>query len=146
VSLMARFVIEGAVVKNQDQYLETRGVNFNFLIEMQNLGIISGAESIGIIKTYRTVVSDKFIHPLRSNGKVILVESYDATKELKLDVYLLTKMGAQLMGLGSFEPDVEYLRLVAKNIAAQGFSVRLADWKQVSENQGQYFNSQEIDA
>lgn len=88
---------------------------------------------------------DKFLCALRSNGKVLLIEHEDPTKILKLEVYLLTTVGAQLLGLGNFEPDIDYLRMTGKQIAAQGFKVQLADWVQISENEGQYSNEENID-
>jgi hypothetical protein len=36
------------------------------------------------------------------------------------------------------------MRLVAKEIMLNGFSVKIADWRFVSETQGRYFNEQEI--
>ena len=78
------------------------------------------------------------IDPLTRSGTIL--------HRLDLGVFLLTEVGTQLMGLGTFEPDIEYLRLVAKQIIGQGFSVQLADWEQVSERQGQYSNPERIDA
>ena len=142
---LARFVVESRVIKSH-QYLENHGLHTTKLLEMQDLGLLSGVESIGLHTKFRTAAPDKFRLPLRSNGKVLIVESDDATKELKLDVYLLTQVGAQLLTLGSFEPDIEYLRLIGKMIVAQGFTVRLGDWKQTAETGGHYFNAQTIDA
>jgi hypothetical protein len=146
VSQLARFVIEGRILRNQEQHLDKHGITFTRLLEMQDLGVISGVESIGLTTTYKSVTPDKFRRALRSNGKALLVDSEDAAKEFKLEVYLLTGVGTQLMGLGSFEPDIEYLRLVGKQILTQGFSVQLVDWKQISESEGNYSNAEKIDA
>ncbi|MGB0129597.1 MAG: hypothetical protein WBP72_18290, partial [Rhodocyclaceae bacterium] len=58
--------------------------------------------------------------------------------------YMLTEVGRQLLSLGSFEPDVEYMHRLGKDIRQKGFKVTLADWRDVSETEGQYFNGQEI--
>ena len=57
---------------------------------------------------------------------------------------MLTAVGRQILGLGSFDPDIEYMRLIGKEFVRNGFTVKLADWREVSETEGQYFNGQEI--
>jgi hypothetical protein len=146
IGQLARYVVEGCIVRSQSQHLEKHGMSFSKLLEMQNMGLLSGVESIGLSRHFMTVTPDKFLVPLRSHGKVLLVEHYDATKALEFQAYLLTDIGAQLLGLGSFEPDVEYLRLVGKQIVGQGFAVQLADWEQISEKKGRGFNAEKIDA
>ena len=113
---------------------------------MQEMGVVSGVEAVGLNTTYKSLVGEKFIKALLSNGKVLIVEHDDPLKTLQLEVYLLTSVGVQILGLGTFEPDIEYLNLVGKQIVAQGFKVQLCDWRQVSENEGQYFNAVRIDA
>ena len=146
ISQLARYVLEGCIISSQSQHLETHGMPFSKLLEMQDLGLLSGVEAVGLTRQYRTATPNKFLLPLRSHGKALLVENDDATKELSLAVYLLTSVGAQLLGLGSFEPDVEYLRLIGKEIIGKGFAVQLADWKPISEKRGHYFNAEKIDA
>lgn len=146
ISNLARFAIDGRIARSQEQYLNDQGLNFGQLLKMQDLGIVSGVESVGLTTSYKTVIQGKFTKALVSNGKALIIEHEDATKVLKLEVYLLTEVGAQLLGLGSFEPDLTYLRLVGKQIAGQGFSVKLCDWLQISENEGQFFNAECIDA
>jgi hypothetical protein len=121
-------------------------MSFAKLLEMQELGLLSGVESGHLAKMYVSVDPNKFLLPLRSHGKTLIVENADVTKSLDLETYFLTEVGEQLLGLGSFEPDVEYLRLIGKQIVGKGFAVQLADWKQVSEKGGQYFNAEKIDA
>lgn len=146
ISKLARYAIDGRIARGQKQYLADKGLSFGMLLRMQEMGVVSGVEAVGLSTTYKTVAEEKFIKALLSNGKALIVEHEDPTKVLKLEVYLLTEVGAQILGLGSFEPDLEYLRLVGKQIAGQGFAVQLCDWLQVSEDEGQYFNAERIDA
>jgi len=146
ISKLARYAIDGRIARAQKQFLDEKGLSFGLLLRMQEMGIVSGVEAVGLNTQYKTVVEGKFARPLLSNGKALIVEHDDPTKILQLEVYLLTEVGTQILGLGSFEPDLDYLRLVGKQIAGQGFTVQLCDWLQVSENQGQYFNAERIDA
>lgn len=146
ISKLASFVVEGRIIRSLKTYLEEQGISFSLLLSMQELGLVAGVEAIGLNTTYQSLMKDKFVHPLRSNGKALIVEHDDPTKPLKLEVYILTTVGNQLLGLGNFVPNLDYLRLVGKEIARQGFSVSLADWTQTTENEGRYFNSEKIEA
>lgn len=147
ISKIARYAIDGRIARGQNQYLEEQGLTFGLLLRLQEMGVVSGVEAVGGLKTsYKTVVEGKFIKALLSNGKALIVEHDDPTKVLNLEVYLLTEVGEQILGLGSFEPDLDYLRLVGKKIVSQGFTVQLCDWLQVSEDEGRYFNGERIDA
>lgn len=146
IGQLARYVVEGCIIRSQSQYLETHDIPFSKILAMQDLGLLSGVEALGLTRQYRTATPNKFLVALRSHGKALLVENADATKELSLAAYLLTSVGAQVLGLGSFEPDIEYLRLIGKEIIGEGFTVQLADWKPISEKQGQCSNAEKIDA
>lgn len=141
---LARYVISGVIPSSQNEYLEANGFNFGMLMHMQSLGVISGVDSLGIQQQYKSVRNDKFVRVLISNGKGLFIEHDEVTKTLNLEVCLLTDVGAQILGLGSFEPDVEYLRLIGKQIAAMGYTVQLGDWIQVTETQGRCINTVHI--
>ncbi len=144
ISKLASYVIDGRVARGQKKHLESNGLSFSILLEMQDLGVVSGVEGLGLSSTYKSIMEGKFIRALISHSKALIVEHEDASKTLVFEMYLLTTIGRQVLGLGSFEPDIEYLRLVGREIAKKGFSVKLADWRAVSDTEGHYFNEQEI--
>jgi hypothetical protein len=146
ISKLARYAIDGKIARGQKQYLDEKGLTFGLLLRMQEMGVVSGVEAVGLTTQYKTIVEEEFIKALVSNGKALIVKHDDPAKVLQLEVYLLTEVGSQILGLGSFEPDCDYLRLVGKQIVGQGFAVQLCDWLQVSENEGRYFNEERIDA
>lgn len=145
ISSLASYVIDGCIARGQQEFLDSKGVHFGALLRLQELGVVSGVEAIGLNKTYMTTVAGKFVRALISHGKALIVEHDDAARSLKFEMYLLTEVGRQILGLGSFEPDLEYMRLVGKNFAKKGFRVQLADWINLSENQGRYANAEVID-
>ena len=118
----------------------------NYCFKCRKWGIVSGVEALALQTTYKSSVEGRFIRALPSNGKALIVEHDDPLKPLQLEIYKLTSVGMQILGLGTFESDIDYLTLVGKQIAAQGFKVQLCDWRQVSENEGRYFNAEPIDA
>lgn len=144
ISKLASYVIDGRLARGQKEYLESKGLTFSILLQMQELGVVSGVEALGLTTNYKTVVEGKFIRALVSHSKALIVEHADASKTLEFEIYMLTAVGRQVLGLGSFEPDIDYLRLIGKDFVNKGFSVKLADWRDVSDTQGQYSNAQEI--
>lgn len=144
ISRLASYVIDGYVARTQSAYLDSKGLNFSTLLVMQELGVVSGVEAIGLTTSYKSLVERKFIRALVSHNKALIVEHDDPTKTLEFEVFVLTEVGRQILGLGSFEPDVEYMRLIGKRFVMKGFTVKLADWREVSETEGQYLNDQEI--
>ena len=144
ISKLASYVIDGRIARGQKEYLESKGISFSMLLSMQELGVISGVEALGLSSKYKSIVKDKFIQALVSHDKVLIVEHEDPSKTLEFDIYMLTSVGRQVLGLGSFEPDIEYLHLIGKDFINKKFSVKMADWQGISDTQGQYFNEQEI--
>lgn len=144
ISTLASYVIDGRIARGQDAYLASKGLKFDNLMVMQELGVVAGVEAIGLMTTYKSIVQTKFIRALVSHSKALIVEHDDPSKALEFEVYMLTEVGKQVLGLGSFQPDVEYMRLVGQEFVKKGFSVKLADWRQMSETQGQYFNAQVV--
>jgi hypothetical protein len=146
ISLLATYAVEGRIIRSQKAHLDAKGVTFDLLLRMQELGVVSGVEAVGLSTKFPNQVVGTFVRALRSHGKALVVKHDDATKEFQLEVYLLTSVGAQVLGLGSFTPDIEYLVQIGKQVVAMGFTVQLADWKQVSEWECMYFNEVPIDA
>lgn len=146
ISKLASFVIEGRIFRSLKQFLEEQGITFSLLLEMQELGLLAGVEGVGLNTKYNSWASERFVVALRSNGKALVVEDDDPAKVLSLEIYLLTGVGRQLLGLGSFPPNVDYLRLAGKEIVKKGFRVKLADWVPVTENEGRYLNEETLDA
>jgi len=147
ISKLACYVIEDRIFRSQETYLESKGISFNFLLRMQELGVVAGVEGMGITTTFKNLDTNSatFLRIFASHNKALIVEHADPTKKIEQDVYLLTQVGKQVIGLGIFEPDQEYMRLVGKQIANQGLAVRIADWKVISEKQGRYENARAIE-
>ncbi|MDH4458239.1 MAG: DUF2806 domain-containing protein [Nevskia sp.] len=146
IERLSRFAIEDIIWRDDQALLDANDVHFSTLLSLQDLGVISGAESVGLERTWKSDDKAKFIKALRSNGKVLVARHDDPKKDLKLKVYLLTAIGRQLLRLGKFQAHPEYLRKVGKAMQAQGFSVVLADFVQVSNTAINLRNEEAIEA
>lgn len=146
IECLSIFAIEDVVWRGDEAMLEAGGLPFSTLLALQDLGMLSGVESLGIERTWKSNDNTKFISALRSNGKVLVARHDDAKKELKLQVYLLTAIGRQILRLGQFQPHIDYLRKVGTAMQAQGFSVVIADFVQVSNTVLRFFNEVAVEA
>lgn len=146
ISKVARYAVDGRIIRSQAEYLAEHGVPFGLLLRLQEIGVLSGVEALGLNTQYKSIRPGTYIKALVSHRKALIVEHADEAKVLNLEVYTLTMVGTQVLGLGSFNADLDYLRAVGNGIAAQGFSVQLCDWLQVSESEGHYSNAERLGA
>ncbi len=146
IEQLSRFAVEDIVWRGDATMFEPDGLSFSDLLALQDVGVLSGVDSIGLEKTWRSNDGGKFIKALRSNGKVLIVRHDDPKKEIKLQVYLLTAIGRQILRLGKFQAHTEYLRKMGKTILVQGFSVVMCDFVQVSDAALRSFNEERIEA
>jgi hypothetical protein len=58
--------------------------------------------------------------------RVIVVESDDQNAKITIPCYKFTKVGTELISLGTFEIDEEYLSAFTKQLKSQKFKVSLA--------------------
>jgi hypothetical protein len=146
ISKIAAFVLSGNTISREVNWiLEKNGITFAVLMEMQELGILSGVEAVGLTINFTSVFTDRFAQAIQSHGKALLVEK-GGQPELKMQVYVLTNLGKQVMSLGSFSPNTEYLITVGKTIASKGFNVHLADILSTEKNLTHYGNGVPITA
>jgi len=146
IGKLAQFIIAGNIVRNKSQILEGEGITFGSLLFLQEIGVLSGVEAVGLSMEITGDSKEKFFKPLISNNKVIMLEHEDPKKILKLGIYQITQIGQQVLALASFQSNEEYLVSIAKDLAKQGYSVKLADWKQETAEIGRFSNPQTVEA
>jgi hypothetical protein len=144
ISKAARFVIDGRIYREKEEFLEPEGVNFSSLLFLQDIGILSGVEALGLTTTYKTIDQNKYFKGLVASNKIILIEHEDKNKTVEAEVYLLTRVGAEVLRLASFGVNTDYLDSVAKDYAKKGFNVKTADFIQQTASSGRYFNPKEV--
>lgn len=140
ISKIAPYFIEGTIFRDLKNQLDQDDISFNLIMTMQELGIVSGVDSLGVRMTWHSMYKNSYVKLLRAHGKGLLVEHEDPNKMLSIKAYTLTNIGKQMLDLGGFEANIEFLKLAGKEIIKQGFSVKLVDWAMVSEEQGAYTN------
>ena len=145
ISKLGQFVIGNTLLKCKT--LEDRGINFSFLLHMDDLGILNGVQGgdvTGLEIKMSSRETNKYSNVLINRNRILLIESNDPKKELKLPVYQVSKIGVEVLSLGDFNADEDYMRELGRLIKAKGFDVKLALWLQTHVNQGRFFNPEII--
>lgn len=140
ISKAARFVIGDRILRNKGEFLEKEGVTFSTLLRLQEIGVLSGVESSGLKTTWGSVETERYVRPLVSNRKVLIIEHDDINNKLVSEVYKLTSVGRQVLELASFGSDIDYLKSYAKECVIKGYTVMLADWEPNPDGTGTYYN------
>ncbi|EGR2287308.1 DUF2806 domain-containing protein [Vibrio parahaemolyticus] len=141
---VAQFVVSDVIVRELDNILEDSGVNFGNLIYLQELGILSGVDSIGLENTWGSLSSSEYLRAFTSHNKCLVLKSEDVTKKAELPVYLLTTVGKQIFKLANFGANITYLEAIGRKFCSQGFEVQIADWVQETQDKGRFSNAVKI--
>ena len=146
ISRVAKFVIGGLIVRNKEEFLKRGGVRFSDLLFLQELGVLSGVESIGLTSEFTSRDQDKYVQYLFAHDKVVILEGDDPGYVVELSVYLVTSIGKEILKLAAFSVDADYLESVAKGLVCEKISVKIADWVQETAETGRYSNARRVDA
>lgn len=133
------------IFRTASDYLRTAGLHFNALLKLQQLGILSGVEALGMEAIVETAIPGRFIQALAIGNKALIIERESPEPPLRFATYLVTDLGMQILSLGSFAPDIEYMKIGGKDIVTKGFTVSLADWVQDTPDSGHFFNAVRLD-
>ncbi|MEZ9765925.1 DUF2806 domain-containing protein [Vibrio splendidus] len=138
ISKLAPYVIKNMVYKVA--CIDGAGMDFNYLLEMEDLGILSGVKGGGLEQTLSSIKDDCYERAIFHNNKLLLCKHENASKKAKLNCYKVTKLGCEVLRLGVFPMDELYLEQIGMQIKPQGFEVIFADWVQTSKEYGNFFN------
>ena len=134
----------GFRIEDPEETFGQNEVSFEYLLDLQNLGLISGVEAPGLSVTIKSAEKDRFFRLLCSHGRALTANHDDPSKELKLGVYTLTELGKQVLSLGKFQPNEQYLRAVGEELKRQGMTVTIGSYQPLSEKQVRFFDEQPL--
>lgn len=119
------FVVADIVFRGCDGLLAEAGVNHEFLLEMQHLGLLFGVEATNFSVTLTSLRTDRFEAALPASGQMLVIRSSDPSQRCVLPSCKLTPMGRQISQLVDSEVNPSYLHRMGQAIRAQGFDVQL---------------------
>lgn len=125
------FVMFGRIIKAksmadgfENEYLDNE-LTFNFLSELQSLGVLAGVESMGLSTKFKSNDDKEYSFHDIYNDKVIHITHEDSTKILKFNVVILTPLGHELRSLCPVTIDIKYINYVIEIIKKQDFKVTI---------------------
>jgi hypothetical protein len=114
IAKAANFCFDQHVIYSLPEYYSTRGLTLNNLIELENMGVLTGV----------TGALGNNLHPQLINNMQAFVLIYNSQKAILLEKgnddvlrrlgYFVTAVGRELMQIGNFDGDLEFLTIFAK--------------------------------
>ena len=145
IAKLAQFVVSDVIYRDAKEALEEAGVSFGFLLQMQQLGVVSGVEAIGLNITWKSTEASRFFCLLRSNSRVLIATAENPDHTITLPGYQVTYIGTQVLRLSKFEPHLNYLKKVGEHLKTQNVKVVLAQYiDDIAPGQIHYFGAQEL--
>lgn len=136
IESMCSLVVDSFIWRPRSSY--KLPVEFDMLLNLQELGLLAGVDSTGLSVN---ITDDHTPHPLWlralvSNGKCVIIKNDNKQARLSIPAYSITRLGKQVIGLGSFKPDLNYLEEFGKYIVSigEGFKVSVADVVEVRDD------------
>lgn len=115
----------GAFIFNHEKSLDRLNINLGVLSELQNLGVLGGVEAVGIVWNVPLSAQGSSEHGYVCND--LGVRLSDVRKEIQIPCYTITSLGRELLSLGQFRADREYMVTFAKFVASHGIKVALGN-------------------
>lgn len=144
IEKVSPFVVNEVIFRDAKELLESEGVNFSLLLVLQELGIVSGVDTLGFKITWPSLLPDRFQQVLVSYERILLITHTDPAKTLKILIYQLTGLGRQILRLGTFKANDSYLRALGSTIKEQGFDVQIGSCYPAGGNQVNIFDMQSL--
>jgi hypothetical protein len=144
IATLSEFIIAGAIYRDAKENLEEKGVTFDTLLYMQDIGVLSGVEAIGMSMNWKSLDESSFKQVLTSNSMVLILSGDDPSVTISLPIYKLTTIGQQVLRLGKFGPNIDYLNKVGQHLKNQGVNVVLAKYFDVAPGQIQWFDGRNL--
>lgn len=132
ITSVARFVVDNFIYRGAREYINTCGVDSDSLLYLDELGVIKGVETthltalnVGISSSRR----DRFEARLLGSARSLLIRGDSPNERIELPVYPVSRLGMQLLTLGTFEVDHGYLQLVGDAIKRRlpSFTVEIVE-------------------
>lgn len=136
-------LLVGDFIFRNNNALSSALVDFKFLLSMQDLGLISGVEALGLELTIPSVDPTGFSQVFLTRDRALII-THPEKRELKLPVYGVSSIGLEVMRLGTQPSNEDYLTQMAKTLCEQGCTALLGKFKRIDETQIQYFDTHSV--
>ncbi|WP_322617025.1 DUF2806 domain-containing protein [Pseudomonas sp. BIC9C] len=120
-------------------------LSFKQLLELEELGVIGGVTGgLSLDLHDSDEEGSEWLALIISNGKCLIVNHSDKKVNLRISAYAITKLGMQLLSLGSFKPNLDYLEAMGKSFIGSGFKVKVADVAEATPEYTSWVNAVDL--
>ncbi len=121
IGRLAPFVFDSnKIAADKKEILEKAGLSFDDLLSLQDLSVLTGVIA-PLITIYKSTGGPVVISA--QDKKLIFPDVKDG--QVEYNVFILTKLGIELLSLSESVADTEYLVAMAKDKISQGLQVRV---------------------
>lgn len=115
------------IYKVGNETFKTFGIPLIDLHEMQNLGLITGVETIGGLTTSHSFENTPEVPYVLQSNSIALLIRHKSSNKINIPAYPLTKLGIQVYDLCRPQVNIDFLREVAKVLNNKNeFRIQLA--------------------
>lgn len=133
IQTLLSFEFSNIIIKNNNGELKydsehlDRTLNFDFLVRMQALGLISGVDAFGLTYTIPSQIPDSYGRDVLYQQKTMRITNEDKDASLRFNAMILTPLGLELRSICSTNINDEYLNFIINTIKSMGFKVCIGD-------------------
>lgn len=125
ISTAMPYIISDFICSAPKEHLERSGLTFANLLVLQELGLLTGVDGLGLSKEFFAAPGQKMRMLIRSHGIGLGFEAPEGITSIEIPAYVVTGLGQQLARLGNFQADLPYVEAVGMFIKSKGFIVQL---------------------
>ena len=129
IATIAPFLVKGWILKDDD-FLAAHGVDLLAMLELNQLGVITGIENIGGLTHHATlqpISDDMCAAGFVTATKGLLITHAEPAPVLQIPIYIVMRAGRELMSLYPSEPNINYLYRLAMVAKDKGYEVSIGD-------------------
>lgn len=86
IAILSELIIAGAIYRDAKENLEEKGVTFDTLLYMQDIGVLSGVEAIGMKMNWKSLDESSFKQVLTSNSMALILSGDDPSVTISLPI------------------------------------------------------------
>jgi hypothetical protein len=127
IERIAPFVIDDFIFSGAAPVLREADIHFHDLLQLEELGFLHGIADLRISTNRVSLRADRFLTYLAAHDKVIVIEHRNPGKEAEIPIYSVTKVGKEILSLGTFTANEQMLAAVKQflDVGPYPFSVRI---------------------
>jgi hypothetical protein len=129
IAALGPYVLDLSWIHRQDEtFVGGKGPSYDDLLELQDMGIVAG---LGLDLQRRFSAkpgAEKFSNTHSCGGKALAFERKNPEPPYQLYYYRLTSLGREVLRLGDYAGNEEYLKQLGLELKNRGFRVRYGTW------------------